>query len=711
VEHPAGLLRAWQTGQRGLWKLIFPTLTGLIVSGAAVARTPTQTTPPDEVLKMEHVQVTASRRPARILEIPEAVTVVEETAIARTAPGVLAEMLRGQVGTFFQQTTPGQGIPIIRGLKGSEVLHLVDGMRLNNAFFRNAPNQYLGLVDAFAVDRIEVVRGSAPSLHGADAMGGVVQIITEEPVFPDDTWRHQGRIYGSYGSADEALTARASVAAGRSGTTISGGITWQDFGNRTGGGGVVISPTAFEVRAADIKWRQSVSATSEMMLSAQVLEQPSTPRIDELIAGYGQQQPTSEIYEFRPNRRSFVHARYRIGSSSNWFESMEFHLARQVITDDRVTQDFGDTVQTAEANSSTLDGFTLQVNSLLDGNAAPVELVWGFEYYSDTVKSRRYLLDTGSGAVESDRGRFPDDSGMDSGAIYAAANWRLGHLALKAGLRYSAFDIRLPASSEVTKVRLQPDDFTGDLHATWALRPDLSLVANVGRGFRPPNIFDLGTLGSRPGNRFNEPNPRLEPESVWSYDMGIKVAGKHWETEIFLFYSDYRDKITSVFTGEITQQGRRVVRSENLNHAKLYGFESGLQRRWGQGWEAYAVLNYTRGEERDIQLGTIPADRVPPLNGRLGIVFAPGAGLRLQSWMDFAARQNRLSPRDVEDPRISPEGTSGFTTFNMLFSWQTASGHEFGLRLENLADRAYREHGSGIDAPGRNIGFWFDAPF
>ena len=58
-----------------------------------------------------------------------------------------------------------------------------DGMRLNNAFFRNAPNQYLGLVDAFATGRMEVVRGSAPTLYGADAMGGVLQILTREPTF------------------------------------------------------------------------------------------------------------------------------------------------------------------------------------------------------------------------------------------------------------------------------------------------------------------------------------------------------------------------------------------------------------------------------------------------------------------------------------------------------------------------------------------------
>ena len=107
---------------------------------------------------------------------------------------------------------------------------------------------------------------------------------------------------------------------------------------------------------------------------------------------------------------------------------------------------------------------------------------------------------------------------------------------------------------------------------------------------------------------------------------------------------------------------------------------------------------------------TIPADRIPPLNGRVGLVFSTGK-LRLEPRIDFASRQDRLSPRDEEDPRINPAGTASWATLNLLLSWQVSSKVELGLRLENLGDRNYREHGSGIDAPGRNIGFWFNARY
>ena len=115
-------------------------------------------------------------------------TVVGPDEIAERAPATIADYLRVVPGAFVQSTTPGQAIPIVRGLKGSEVLHMVDGFRLNTAIFGNAPNQYFALVDAQNVDRIEVVRGPASTLYGSDAMGGVVQVLTPEQRFEGTRW-------------------------------------------------------------------------------------------------------------------------------------------------------------------------------------------------------------------------------------------------------------------------------------------------------------------------------------------------------------------------------------------------------------------------------------------------------------------------------------------------------------------------------------------
>ena len=98
---------------------IQPILLGWILLGVAMTGHAQTSSEQNEIQEMEYVQVTATRRPAQLLDVSEAITVIDNAAISNEAPGVLAEMLRGQTGTFFQQTTPGQGIPIFRKPKES----------------------------------------------------------------------------------------------------------------------------------------------------------------------------------------------------------------------------------------------------------------------------------------------------------------------------------------------------------------------------------------------------------------------------------------------------------------------------------------------------------------------------------------------------------------------------------------------------------------
>ena len=115
---------------------------------------------------VDHIVVTASKKKQTVENLSTAVSVVTKAEILEKNITLLPDLLRDEAGVYIQQTTPGQGIPIIRGLKGSENVHLIDGMRLNTAFFRNSPNQYLALVDPFMTEQIEIIRGPSSVLYG-----------------------------------------------------------------------------------------------------------------------------------------------------------------------------------------------------------------------------------------------------------------------------------------------------------------------------------------------------------------------------------------------------------------------------------------------------------------------------------------------------------------------------------------------------------------
>ena len=108
------------------------------------------------------------------------------------------------------------------------------------------------------------------------------------------------------------------------------------------------------------------------------------------------------------------------------------------------------------------------------------------------------------------------------------------------------------------------------------------------------------------------------------------------EGELIGYYSDYRDKITSVLTGEVTPSGRLVVQSRNAASLRLYGAEFAYRQEISPTLSWRTQLTWTRGEER-LAGDSYPADRIPPLNGSVGAGLEPCA--RAGHW-----RHGRTSP-------------------------------------------------------------------
>ncbi|MGH9956528.1 MAG: TonB-dependent receptor plug domain-containing protein, partial [Pyrinomonadaceae bacterium] len=529
------------------------------------------TTQQEQIIELPPVVVMATRGEQPSFDVPSAVTIIDHDEIDRQTPSVLLDLLRGEEGVFVQQTTPGQATPIIRGLIGSSILTLVDGMRLNNAIFRPAPNQYFALVDPYNVERIEVVREPASTLYGSDAMGGVINVITPVPQFATQQWELHGKALEQVRSADTSWVNRISLQGGRTGFALSGGLTYQDHNNlRAGGDTGLQRPSGYIVYAGDGTLFLE-RADQDLLLSFQYLQQPKTPRFDELVPGFGQTHPNSAVFFFEPNDRLFLHARYRLRNPSPFIDRLEFHVGFQEINDDRRNRDFGSTQENRERNRDSLTGITLQLTSRW---REWMTLTYGGEIYLDEVGSTRLGRDITTGETTTLRGRFADGSSLNSLASYVQGEVQV-HPRLTAilGGRFSYFDTNIPDPDPSLATHTNTNDLTGSLGLVYHLTPMINLVSNVGRGFRVPNVFDLSTLGPRPGNRFNIPNPDLRPEQVITVDAGVKVNFPRFSGGLFGFYSDFQDKIESVLTGG-NIDGRDVVQSANLNAVTSFGVET-----------------------------------------------------------------------------------------------------------------------------------------
>ncbi|MEM7284650.1 MAG: TonB-dependent receptor, partial [Pseudomonadota bacterium] len=154
-------------------------------------------------------------------------------------------------------------------------------------------------------------------------------------------------------------------------------------------------------------------------------------------------------------------------------------------------------------------------------------------------------------------------------------------------------------------------------------------------------------------------------------------------------------------TGDVDGDGREIVQNRNVNRSEIAGVEAAVSWQASDSLQFGFVSNYTFGED---QTGgqEFPGDRIPPLHGELSATYQHDSPWRFKSFVRFASAQNRLSPRDTRDNRIDPNGTPGWATLNFEVGYE-AEQWSIQARAENVFDRSYRHHGSGVDATGHNL--------
>ncbi|MXR36380.1 TonB-dependent receptor domain-containing protein [Craterilacuibacter sinensis] len=130
-------------------------------------------------VQAEEVVVTATRTATPVSKVLSDVTVITREEIEETGATQLTELLARQPGVEVA-SNGGMGTSssvFMRGANSNHTLILVDGMRIVSA---SAGTTALQQIPLDLIDRVEILRGPASSLYGADAIGGVIQIFTRK---------------------------------------------------------------------------------------------------------------------------------------------------------------------------------------------------------------------------------------------------------------------------------------------------------------------------------------------------------------------------------------------------------------------------------------------------------------------------------------------------------------------------------------------------
>lgn len=162
---------------------------------------------------MERIVVTASGFEQKIVDAPASISVISGIELQSRPYTTLLDVVRELEGVDIGETRDktGQGTVSMRGMGSDYTLILIDGRRQNNNgdIYPNSfgGNQFNHIPPLSAVERVEVIRGPASTLYGADALGGVINIITKK--IPDKTigaFSHSRTVQSESAFGDDTTT-------------------------------------------------------------------------------------------------------------------------------------------------------------------------------------------------------------------------------------------------------------------------------------------------------------------------------------------------------------------------------------------------------------------------------------------------------------------------------------------------------------------------
>ncbi len=671
------------------------------------------------------ILVTARRRPEAAFLSSRAHSLVGSRDLGEALPRTAPEALWDTPGVFVQQTNHGGGSPIVRGLIGPQVLLMVDGVRLNNAVYRTGPLQYLNLVEPRHLDRIEVLRGPASTLYGSDAMGGVIQLF---PLEPRDTRDQQqaaahGGIQGQYATADRRRLGAGHFEVGMRGWGMLGGYSWKRSDELKGGGDIGEQPYSGYAQPSamgSVIYRLPQGKLDGWHIRAGYLFSriDDAGRTDKLYDANSLQiyDNTDHLGYLKLHFRiPALHLEGDLGSSYQHFferkDTIDVAIDGQRIEELDMTRD--------EVTAWTL-GHDLQLySSLLDDR---LKLHLGGEGYTDHVSASASSKPVSESWSALDQQAYPDGSRYMTGGGFLMADGQLlpassaHQLSLGAGWRIQSTDATAPAQSELPAVAFEHLGHVFHASLQHSVGNTVSTAFTFSQGLRSPNLQEAVMLGDT-GKYFHIPNPDLQPERCDSFELLTRL--RVWRLGLEL--SGYHSRLDQLILREETSweglsevDGKPVVRNVNGDQGLIWGGEAGLNLDLGRGLSLSGHASHTWGQELVSGGQDVPLSRIPPLFGMAKIRYdAYDKRLRafIETWIRAAAKQDRLSPEDESDVRIPDGGTPGWWTWNFRTGFGVYKQTRVTLAAENLLNKAYKYHGSGLYAPGTNLVAGLEAEF
>lgn len=737
-------------GKRRALSILIPALT-LLATAPLSAQTPN-----GDGTSVDEVIVTATYLQRRAQDIAGTVSVVTDEEIRQTLSDSLADVVRYQPGLGMDTAARGgdEGFSI-RGIGGNRVLTVIDGVRSTD-MYAAGPSSYGK--DGFEVDdlkAVEVIRGPASVLYGADALGGVVLLRTRDAgdyLSADQSIHTAIRAAGSSDNNQRKLGATIAGQSGTVGSVLQ--LTRRDFEEQDIKGAGELNPQDGE--SCNLFWKTHwrASARQTLQLAVDASDREIDTRLDNELGS----SVTRSAGRDTTNRR-------RISLMHDWAlqgtlaDNISTRLHRQRTDADQQTEQTrisyafvnprnpasfrgsqAERFTSLEFNQDTVSGMVIATKSLALASSDH-DLVYGFSYeHTDTERPRdRFDTEISTGAISHaipsypmappevfPNKTFPDTRTVRSGVfIQDEISLMDENLIVIPGLRYDRYqmdprtedlftgtgDISDWGGFEISK--FDENNVSYNLGAIYRLSGRLTGFAQYAEGFRPPNFDEANQAFVNLGHGYaTVPNPDLKAETSRGLEIGLRGTTDTSRFSVALFDNRYDDFIESALVG--MQDGIMLFQDSNIGEARIYGAEATYEWQLSSQLSWRNSLAWARGRD---ETGNSELNSVDPVTLVSGLRYQTSERWGIEGIATVVGAKTRVAADDqvtgeayqvldlIGHYNLSANASIRFGVFN-VFDTQYASWSRIrGLSADDSEAIAERQ------APGTNARLAFNFSF
>ena len=667
------------------------------------------------IVENQAVVVTGVTNATSIRKTPVPVTSIRKAEILETPSTNIIDLLSKKPGISQVGTGPGISKPVIRGLGYNRVVVINEGVRQEG---QQWGDEHGIEIDELSISRAEILKGPASLIYGSDAIAGVINLITNIPV-SEGTIR--GNILTNFQTNNDLFGLNANVAGNKK------GVNWNIYGTlKTAGDyknrydGKVLNSRFNEKNyggyiGVNKKWGFSHLVFSSFHQNVGLVEGDRDDATGRFLLYAGTPLERIATSEDLGERKPFVPfqniTHLKIASDNNIILKKS-KLKINVGFQENQRKEFGDAEDPSEAELH-FDLKTINYNLQF---VLPEKKEW----HTTIGANGMYQTNTNKGSEVI----IPEYSLFDIGGfVYMQRFFK--KLTLSGGARFDNRSIDSKEYFEGTDQKFAAFDrsfsnVSGSIGISYEPADFLTIKGNIARGFRSPNMAELGSNGAHEGtNRYEYGDNDLKSETSFQLDGGFRVDYEHFGLGVDIFYNRINDfifyrKLESTLGGDslVNVDGDDLVAFKfSQFNAQLSGLEVNLDiHPHPLHWLHFEnAVSFVRGRFNEKVGGTdnLPLIPSPKLSSELRAdIKTTGKALR-----NFYFKVEMIKFFEQDKPFFAyntESSTPGYTLLNCGIGTNIINKKEkttFSIHLAglNLTSTAYQNHLSRLKYTGENL--------